>query len=224
MTGRVLAELVAAVAPPACVACRAALVTAGEALCPPCRRALPWLRGARCPRCALPRHGSRACPAARAAFDAAWSPLAYDATSRAVVHALKFQAALPVARLMAGHVAATLPAELRDGAVVPVPAQRRRLRRRGFDPAHALAAALAPRLGLPLVPALRRLDRGGRQVHAGRAARRRAAMVLEARRVPPVVLLVDDVHTTGATLDACARALKAAGARRVSAVTYARTL
>src|SRR3954454_22954758 len=81
MTGRVLAELVAAVAPPACVACRAALATAGEALCAPCRRALPWLRGPRCPRCALPRHGSRACPAARAGFDAAWAPLAYDATS-----------------------------------------------------------------------------------------------------------------------------------------------
>ena len=49
-------------------------------------------------------------------------------------------------------------------------------------------------------------------------------MALEARAAPPVVLLVDDVHTTGATLDACARTLKAAGARRVAALTYARTL
>ena len=144
MTGRILAELLAAIAPPACVACRGPLVTAGEALCPACRRALPWLRGQQCPRCALPWHRSRACPAAVAAFDAAWAPLAYEATARAVVHALKFRAALPVAELMAGHVAATLPAELREGVVVPVPAQRRRRRRRGFDPAHALAARAPP--------------------------------------------------------------------------------
>jgi len=224
MNRRVLAELLAVVAPPACVACRAPLAAAGEALCAPCRRALPWLRGQRCPRCALPWHRARACPAAAAAFDAAWAPLAYDATARAVVHALKFQAALPVAALMAGHIAATVPDALRGGAVVPVPAQPGRRRRRGFDPAQALAAALAPRLGAPLVPALRRLDRGARQVRAGRAGRRRATMRLEAHGVPPVVLLVDDVHTTGSTLDACARALKAAGARRVAALTYARTL
>jgi predicted amidophosphoribosyltransferase len=139
------------------------------------------------------------------------------------VHALKFRGALPVAQLMAAHMAATLPPGLR-GAVVPVPAQPGRLRRRGFDPARALAGALAARLGAPLVPALRRRDRGARQARAGRAARRRAALDLVARAAPEAVLLVDDVHTTGATLDACARALKAAGARRVVAVSYARTL
>ena len=223
MTWRGLAELIALVAPPACVACRAPLGEAGEALCQACRRALPWLRGARCPRCALPRHRAGACPAAAAAFDAAWAPLAYDATARALVHALKFHAALPVADAMAAHVAATLPAGL-TGTVVPVPAQPARRRRRGFDPAHSLAAALAPRLGVPLVPALRRRDRGGQQARAGRAARRLATLDLVARAPPARVLLVDDVHTTGATLDACARALKDAGAARVTAVTYARTL
>jgi predicted amidophosphoribosyltransferase len=223
MSGWGLAGLIALVAPPACVACRAPLGGAGEALCQACRRGLPWLRGSRCPRCALPRHRAGACPAAAAAFDAAWAPLAYDATARALVHALKFRAALPVARTMAAHVAATLPAGL-AGPVVPVPAQPARRRRRGFDPAQALAAALAPRLGVPLVPALRRRDRGGQQARAGRAVRRRAAIDVAACAPPARVLLVDDVHTTGATLDACARALKAAGAERVIAVTYARTL
>jgi ComF family protein len=226
VTRRGLLELLAIVAPPACVACREPLVNAEEALCAECRRALPWLRGVRCPRCGLPRHRANGCPAAAAAYDAAWAPLAYDATARALVHALKFRAALPVARVMAAQIAATLPRALAAaGAVVPVPAQPRRLRRRGFDPARALAAALAPRLGAPLVPALRRRDRGARQTRAGRTARRRATMDLAVRAaVPPAVLLVDDVHTTGATLDACAAALKAAGAGRVVAVTYARTL
>jgi predicted amidophosphoribosyltransferase len=79
---------------------------------------------------------------------------------------------------------------------------------------------------VPLTPCLRRVDRGRRQVGAGRALRRSAGRfeaVLVA--VPPrAVLLVDDVHTTGATLDACALALKAGGTRAVAAVTYARTL
>jgi predicted amidophosphoribosyltransferase len=74
------------------------------------------------------------------------------------------------------------------------------------------------------VPALRRRDRGGQHARAGRAARRGAALDLSVRTPPERVLLVDDVHTTGATLDACARALKAAGTARVVAVTYARTL
>jgi ComF family protein len=226
MTRRALAELVAIVAPPACVACREPLPGAEEALCPACRRALPWLRGVRCPRCGLSRHRARGCPAAAAAFDAAWAPLAYDGTARALVHALKFRAALPVAQLMAAQLAATLPAAIVAGAVVvPVPPQPARRRHRGFDPARSLAAALAPRLGVPLVPVLRRRDRGGRQTRASRAARRRSTIDLAVRAPPPrAVLLVDDVHTTGATLDACARALKAAGAVRVVGVTYARTL
>jgi ComF family protein len=225
MTRRALAELLALLAPPACVACRAPLVAAQEALCAPCRRALPWLRGHRCARCGLPRHRPSGCPASRAAFDAAWAPLAYEATARSIVHALKFRAALPVADVMASHVAATLPAEFPRAVVVPVPAQPRRRRRRGFDPAHALAASLAARLGGELVPALRRHDRGARQTRRSRTARRRTRIDVEARTAPPpAVLLVDDVHTTGATLDACARALKGAGAQRVVAATYARTL
>jgi predicted amidophosphoribosyltransferase len=107
-----------------------------------------------------------------------------------------------------------------------VPAHRGRRRRRGFDAAALLAAALTDRTGLPLAPCLRRMDRGRRQVGAGRVLRRSAGR-FEAVLVaapPRVALLVDDVHTTGATLDACARALTAGGARSIAAVTYARTL
>jgi predicted amidophosphoribosyltransferase len=224
-------HLLSLLVPPACAVCRRPLRDAGAVTCAGCLRRLPWLRGHRCPRCALPRH-RQGCPAARAAFDRAWAPLAYEGVARDLVTALKFRAALPVAGLMAAHVAANLPADLRAArggarlAVVPVPAHRGRRRRRGFDPSALLAAALAGRSGLPLSPCLRRADRGRRQVGAGRALRRSAgrfdAMLVAAP--PAAVLLVDDVHTTGATLDACARALKAGGAEAVAAVTYARTL
>ena len=223
-----LAELLALLAPPSCTACRHPLADAtGPLLCPACTRALPWLRGPGCPRCGLPRHRhQQGCPAAGAAFALAWAPLAYDGVARELVKALKFRGALPVARLMAAQLAAGLPPALRGvDAVVPVPPHRGRRRRRGFDPAGALAEALAERLALPLAPCLRR-GGGHRQVGATQSARRDPGrLAVRASGPPPQrVLLVDDVHTTGATLDACARALTAGGSRWVVAATYARTL
>ena len=146
--------------------------------------------------------------------------------ARELVGALKFRGALPLADLMAAHIAAHLPHELRAGVLVPVPAQPLRRRRRGFDPAAALSSALARRLDLPEHPCLRRRDRGPRQVGASRTQRRRPdRLTIDLRAPPPPrTLLIDDVHTTGATLDACARALLAGGCREVVALTYARTL
>jgi predicted amidophosphoribosyltransferase len=234
-------ELLGLLAPPACAACGAPVARAEVLVCAQCLRGLPWLRGRRCPRCALPRHPARGCPAARAAFAGAWAPLAYEGSARALVAALKFRGALAVAGLMGAQLAAHLPAALRgppaapsavtvagsSGPVlVPVPPHPVRRRRRGFDPAAELAAALAARTELPIAPILRRRDRAPRQVGLGRAQRRRAGrLVIEATRAPPPrVLLIDDVHTTGATLDACARVLVAAGCGQVVAVTYARAL
>jgi ComF family protein len=227
----IIRDLIALLAPPGCPACHEPLGGADVRLCPDCAAALPWLPRRACPRCALPRHGPRGCPAARAAFGRAWAPLAYDGVARDLVAALKFRAALPLASLMAAQVAANLPRDLRPGAgerpaIVPVPPHPRRRRRRGFDPADVLAHELSRRVGVPVQACLRRRDRAGRQVGAGRAERRRSGRIaIEARaEAPRRALLLDDVHTTGATLEACARELRAAGAETVAAITYARTL
>jgi ComF family protein len=229
MPTRLVAELLAIVVPPACLICRSALPRADLRLCSSCTRALPWLAANLCRRCGLPSHRRGGCPAASAAFTRAWAPLAHDGVARELVAALKFRGALPVASLMAAHVAANLPPDLRNTArtaIVPVPPQPTRERRRGFDPAGALAAELAPRLGLPERVCLRRRDRERRQVGSSRAQRRRSGRLrIELRAPPPArALLVDDVHTTGATLDACAQALLAGGCREVVALTYTRTL
>src|SRR5437764_15037782 len=97
MAPSLLAHVAALVAPPACLAGRERVAAGAGPLCAVCRRALPWLPpGGLCPRCALPRP-CRPCPAARAPWSSAWAPLAYDGPARALVVALKYRGALPVA-------------------------------------------------------------------------------------------------------------------------------
>jgi len=157
-------------------------------------------------------------------LDRAWSSASHEGVARNLVAALKFRHLLPVADLMADRIQWLAPAHMLSGAVVPVPPAPSRLRRRGFDPAGELAGALAERLSSPLELCLVR--RGGRR----QVGRRRAERLGQPPRIhatgiaPRSVLLVDDVLTTGATMTACAQALRAAGAARVVAVTFARRL
>jgi ComF family protein len=157
-------------------------------------------------------------------LDRAWSSAPHEGVARSLVAALKFRRLLPVADLMADRIQWLAPAHMLSGAIVPVPPAPSRLRRRGFDPAGELAAALAERLGAPLEQCLSR--RGGqRQVGRRRAERIGHPPQIRAHGTAPrSVLLVDDVLTTGSTLTACAKALRSAGAARIVAVTFARRL
>ncbi|MGZ4269801.1 MAG: ComF family protein [Solirubrobacteraceae bacterium] len=225
-----LALLVAAgalLAPPSCWCCRAP-VRPGEALCPDCRAELPFMRGARCPRCALPAPCGRRCPAAGGAVDRAWAPVAFAGPARGLVHALTFHGAGAAADVMAAQIVAGAPPGLlaAGAALVPVPSHPRHVRARGADHARHLARLLARRTGLPVAPCLVRAGPAARQLGASSATRRAAGRLrVDVRGRPPALaVLVDDVHTTGATLQACAIALRAGGSDHVSAITYARAL
>jgi predicted amidophosphoribosyltransferase len=206
---KILHAVVSGLAPPLCAAC-------GR----PCRH-----ETALCSRCA--RRLAAAEPllgGGPAGLDRAWSSAPHEDVARSLVAALKFRHLLPVAELVAERISWLAPAHLLSGTVVPVPTPARRLRQRGFDPAGEIAAALAERIDAPFEPCLFRRD-GGRQV-----GRRRGERLAHAPHVgiegeaPLSVLLVDDVLTTGATLTACSRALRGAGARRIVAVTFTRRL
>jgi ComF family protein len=212
LPGVLLRELATLLAPPLCWGCRAP-ARAGQPLCSSCRATLRWLDPS---------------PVIHAGFEA-WAPVAYEGAARELVRALKYRGAERLAGVLAAQMAANAPDGLLAGALVPVPLDGARLRRRGYNQARSLAAALAERSGLELRDCLDR--RGGEPPMAGRPRPERVALAgggiaLRPDTGPPPdrVLLVDDVVTTGSTIAACASALRSAGARTVRAIAYARAL
>ncbi len=244
LAGQVGRALVDAVLPPLCVACRADVDTPG-CLCGPCWSRIPFIAPPFCDRLGTPFETDPGVvwpgrppvsPKALAdppAYGRARAVASYDGVVRDLVHGLKYadrlEIAPPLARLMA-----RAGAELLAGAdaLVPVPLHVRRLWRRRFNQSALLAHGIARESGVPVRPDwLERRRATAPQVGLERGPR--AANVAGAFAVPEPMavelrgrrlVLVDDVLTTGATIDACAKALLRAGARSVDVLVFARVV
>jgi predicted amidophosphoribosyltransferase len=189
--------LLSLVVPPLCAACREP-EPSGKALCAECRRGFVAQPEPRCLRCGAPTASQlpecRECRRRALGFDRAWSPFAYEGVARTAVTALKSREVLALSRFIAAE----------------------------------LAARAARKSGLPTSNLLERSGPAPPQVGLERSARllnaRSSVRVREGCVVPAEALLIDDVYTTGATLDACGRALKTAGTLDVAALTFARAI
>jgi predicted amidophosphoribosyltransferase len=203
------ASVISLVAPPLCAACGAARPLEAV-VCDRCRADLA----------AAPRVVDPGPPG----VDLAVAASPFDGVARRLVHGLKYARRLALAEVAAEAMLEALPRHVDRGTVVPVPAGPWRWRWRGFDPAEELAIAIAARARLPMDACLRRA--GGRRQVGRRRSERMAdpPRVWAASQCPRDALLVDDVWTTGATLSACARALRNGGCGRVIALTLAHAL
>lgn len=218
--------------PPHCVVCR----DAGDGyLCPKCIEKITLIEPPVCYKCGKPCEAFMCddCYQREYAFECARSAGIFDGPLRDAIHALKYRnheaVADPLAEIMARAFAGTQLARNVD-VLVPIPIHSSRMLDRGFNQSEVLARILARRIGLPVeTKVLRKVRKTRHQVDLpldertlnvqGSFAIRHSEKISRKR-----VLLIDDVFTTGSTLDEAARVLLAAGATEVRAYTLARSL
>ena len=211
--------------PRRCIVCR----RTGTQLCVACRDGLRRIPLPLCERCGAPtawpvrRCGE--CAGRRLAFASARAAIVYDDAARALVRSWKERGLRSLAVVAADLVvrAVTCPAA---AALVPVPPDPDRALERGEHPASALARELGRRWGIPLATPIARSGARPRQAGLALAARRGnvRGTFLATVAAPPSVCLVDDVYTSGETVNAAASALRKAGARRIDVVSLARAV
>ena len=202
-----------------CLGCRIPFPGGSESpLCLNCLKRLPWSIHRLSP------------PGGRTGFDQAICPFSYKGLAKELIMALKYHGRLSVAPLLGKLLAQTLTQRLgpdpADG-IVPIPLHPTRIRERGFNQALVLAQVLAKRLRLSCRKDLLIRHRPT-EPQAGLCREERLANVRDAFRLHPDpwvrlkrILLVDDVYTTGATAEACAKLLKQAGAQAVTVAAIA---
>lgn len=215
--------------PPRCLLCGESGAD-GRDLCHACAEALPWSRHA-CPHCALPLPQSEPvcgeCLRHPPALTHAHAACVYGFPFDRLVPRFKFHHDLAAGRLMAELLCESLADVPRPQALIPIPLHASRLRKRGYDQALELAKPVSRELGIPLVAdALLCVRPTAPQSELDAEARQRnlryAFAVRAGFALPAHVALVDDVMTTGATLNAAAKTLLRAGVMRVDAWVCAR--
>ncbi|MHA6768240.1 double zinc ribbon domain-containing protein [Sphingobium ummariense] len=221
--------------PPRCPGC-GAIVEADHAFCLSCWSGMEFLGDPCCARCGVPFAHDRgegaecgACLADPPPFDGARAVLAYGDVARTVALRLKYGRRIGLARLIARQMMRHVAVD-EAAVIVPVPLHRWRLWMRGFNQSALIADHLGRLTGLPadklsLVRKRRtRPLRGMNPAQRARAVRGAFAMQEGHGLKGRTVLLIDDVHTSGATAAACARVLKRSGAARVHLLCWARVL
>jgi ComF family protein len=234
---RIGRAVVDGILPPRCLAC-GTIVDEPDALCGPCWAAMTFFAPPWCAVCGLPfphPMGDDAicadCARDRSSWDRARAVLRYDKHSRRLVLALKHADRTHLARALGGWMRRA-GAEVLDGAdlVLPVPLHWTRLFARRYNQAGLLAHAIRAAGGPPVAPdwlvRRRRTPSQGRLGAAARARNVRGAFALRPGRSirGKRIVLIDDVLTTGATVEECARVLSRAGAEFVGVLTLARAL
>jgi ComF family protein len=215
--------------PPLCLLCHAPAVQGN--LCLPCRDDLPHLPGERCPRCAVPSLGGDICGACLVRpprFDQVLAPCEYAFPLDRVIQRFKFSGHLAAAPLLAGLMRTAIEREAAEvDVLVPMPLSSERLRERGFNQSLELARLLSRDTGIPLSAQgcvrVRHSQAQSDLPLAERIRNVRGAFVCMQDFSAQSVAVVDDVLTTGATLDEVARVLRRAGAVRVEGWVAART-
>jgi ComF family protein len=219
--------------PPRCASC-GAIVGEMHSFCSDCWKQVQFLGDSGCATCGLPLLATDAalcanCLARPPRIARSRAAVAYDELSRRLAIRLKYGRKVGIARTMARYMAPLVPAGGQQ-VIVPVPLHRRRLWQRGFNQSVLVGRELARRVELEFDPfALRRTRATPPLKGMTRLQRRKAVAGAFAVRdkeaiAGRTIILVDDVLTTGSTAEACARALRRAGAARVELISWARVV